>query len=198
MAKEELGYFSMVYNARNTTKSIFIIGELMPIYSLGDKTPKISASSYIHPTAVIIGDVLVDEHCWIGPNATLRADFHKIHIQYGSDVQDNCVIHGDTILGPKCRMGHGAIVHGAVLEEGVLISMNAVVLDGVRLGKGVVVAAGSVVAPQAQVPAGKLVMGVPGAVIGNVPTGMQKAGKDEDYSRMIPIFKNHLIEISVE
>ena len=92
-------------------------------------------------------------------------------------MQDNCVIHGETVLGPRCRMGHGAVVHGAALGEGVLVAMNAVVLDGVRLGSGVVVAAGSVVAPKAEVEDRKVVMGVPGAVVGDLPPGMQRAGK---------------------
>ena len=170
----------------------------MPIYELDGKRPIISQSAYIHPTAVIIGDASIGENCWIGPNATIRADFHTITIEDGCDVQDNCVIHGQTVLGRHCRMGHGAIVHGAILGKDVLVAMNAVVLDGVRLGDGVVVAAGSVVAPGAEVEAGKLVMGVPGAVVGDIPPGMQKAGDDEGYIDMIPLFKDRLRLIPAE
>ena len=73
----------------------------MPIYELDGKRPRIAASSYIHPTAVIIGDVTIGENCWIGPNATIRGDDHCIRIEDASDVQDNCVIHGETVLGPQ-------------------------------------------------------------------------------------------------
>ena len=170
----------------------------MPIYELDGKRPIIARSAYIHPTAVIIGDVTIGENCWIGPNATIRGDDHSIRIEDGSDVQDNCVIHGETVLGPKCRMGHGAVVHGSVLGEGVLVAMNAVVLDGVRLGDGVVVAAGSVVAPKAEVAARKVVMGVPGAVVGDLPAGMQRAGEDEDYVSAIPMYRDRQIEVSIE
>ena len=100
----------------------------MPIYELGGKRPEIGPGCYIHPTAVIIGDVVIGERCWIGPNTTIRSDFHKIRIGPRSDVQDNCVIHGETVLGTRTHMGHGAIVHGATLGEGVLVAMNAVVL----------------------------------------------------------------------
>ena len=169
----------------------------MPIYELNGKRPTIAGSSYVHPTAVIIGNVTIGEDCWIGPNATIRGDEHAIRIGDGSDVQDNCVIHGETALGPRCRMGHGAIVHGAALGEGVLVAMNAVVLDGVRLGAGVVVAAGSVVAPKAEVAERKVVMGVPGAVVGDLPAGMQRAGEDEDYVAAIPLYRDHLVEVPI-
>ena len=170
----------------------------MPIYELDGKRPRIARTTYVHPTAVIIGDVTIGENCWIGPSATIRGDDHSIRIEEGSDVQDNCVIHGETVLGPRCRMGHGAIVHGAVLGAGVLVAMNAVVLDGVRLGAGVVVAAGSVVAPKAEVADRKVVMGVPGAIVGDLPPGMQRVGEDEDYVTAIPMYRDRQIEVSIE
>ena len=77
----------------------------MPIYELDGKRPTIARSAYIHPTAVIIGDVTIGENCWIGPNATIRGDDHSIRIEDGSDVQDNCVIHGETVLGAQVPNG---------------------------------------------------------------------------------------------
>lgn len=170
----------------------------MPIYELEGRRPRIAESAYVHPTAVIIGDVVIGERCWIGPNTTFRSDFHRIRIGDCSDVQDNCVIHGETILGRYSRLGHGAIVHGATLGENILVAMNAVVLDGVHLGDGVVVGAGAVVAPRARVPPGKLVMGVPAAIVGDVPAGMERGGRDEDYVALISRYKTGLHELDME
>ena len=170
----------------------------MPLYELEGKRPRIGAGSYVHPTAVIIGDVVIGERCWIGPNTTIRSDFHKVRIGDCSDVQDNCVIHGETVLGSHSRLGHGAIVHGATLGKNVLVAMNAVVLDRASLGDGVVVAAGAVVAPDAQVPAGKLVMGVPAAIAGDAPSAEDsgQAG-DNGYVGLIARYRAGLREVSL-
>ncbi|MFQ5873671.1 MAG: gamma carbonic anhydrase family protein, partial [Dehalococcoidia bacterium] len=146
--------------------------------------------------AVVIGDVVIGERCWIGPNTTIRSDFHKIRIGDCSDVQDNCVIHGETVLGSHARLGHGAIVHGATLGKNVLVAMNAVVLDRASLGDGVVVAAGAVVAQEAQVPSGKLVMGVPAAIVGDAPP-VRDEGVDEGYVGLIGRYKTGLREVSL-
>ena len=90
----------------------------MPIYELDGKRPTIAHSAYIHPTAVIIGDVTIGEKCWIGPNATIRGDDHSIRIEDGSDVQDNCVIHGETVLGPSAAWGTGRLSTGQSWERG--------------------------------------------------------------------------------
>lgn len=170
----------------------------MPIYELGGKRPEIGRDCYIHPTAVIIGDVVIGEKCWIGPNTTIRSDFHKIRIGPRSDVQDNCVIHGEAVLGERTHMGHGAIVHGAVLGEDVLVAMNAVVLDGATLGDRAIVAAGAVVSPDAHVPAGKMVMGVPGAIVGDVPLGKYVESDEEGYVGSIPMYLQDLREVALE
>ena len=170
----------------------------MPIYELDGKRPEIGPDCYIHPTAVIIGDVVIGGKCWIGPNTTIRSDFHKIRIGPRSDVQDNCVVHGETVLGARTHMGHGAIVHGATLGEDVLVAMNAVVLDRAELGDRVIVAAGAVVSPGARVPAGKMVMGVPGAIVGDVPPGKYVESDEEGYVGAIPSYLEGLREISLE
>ena len=141
----------------------------MPIYEFEGKRPKIGATSWVHPTAVIIGDVTIGERCWIGPNAILRGDMVKIRIGNGTNLQDNVVVHGNTTLGDFCTVGHAAVIHGCTIGDHVLVAMNAVVLDGVKVGEWCTIAAGSVVAPRAEVPPYKMVMGVPGSVVGDIP-----------------------------
>ena len=142
----------------------------MPIYEFEGKRPKIGATSWVHPTAVIIGNVTIGERCWIGPNATVRADTGTIHIGDGTNLQDNVVVHGlVATIGSFVTVGHSAVVHGCTIGDHVLVAMNATVLDNARVGDWSVVAAGSVVAPRAVIPPYKMVMGVPASVVSDIP-----------------------------
>ena len=171
----------------------------MPIYEFENKRPQIGSSSYVHPTAVIIGDVTIGERCWIGPNTTLRADLNRIVVADGSNIQDNCVVHGDTTFGPFSHIGHAARLHGATLGEHVLVAINAVVLDGARIGDWCTIAAGSVVAPRAVIPARKMVMGVPGAIVGDVPPARED-GFDETtgYLALVDRYREGLREVAID
>lgn len=147
----------------------------MPFYEFEGKRPRIGATSYVHPTAVIIGDVTIGEGCWIGPSVSMRADEGAITLGDFSNIQDNCVVHGQkAILGRYSHLGHCCVVHGATLGEHVLVAMNAVILDGAVVGDWCTIAAGAVVAPRAQVPARKMLMGVPAAIVGDVPPGRER------------------------
>ena len=88
----------------------------MPFYQIDGITPVVSPESFVHPTAVIIGDVIIGKNVYIGPNASLRGDFGRLIIKEGANVQDNCVMHGfpqyDTIIEENGHIGHGAILHG--------------------------------------------------------------------------------------
>ncbi len=171
----------------------------MPIYEFEGKRPRIGVSSYVHPTAVIIGDVVIGERCWIGPNVTLRADGSKIRVADGSNIQDNCVIHGSATLGPFSHIGHAATIHGATLGEHVLVAINATVLDGARIGDWCTIAAGAVVAPRAVVPSRKMVMGVPGAVVGDAPTDREARFDDTSgYLALVGRYKDGLREVAIE
>jgi phenylacetic acid degradation protein len=140
----------------------------MALFAFNDMRPCIDATAYVHPSAVIIGDVTVGAHCYIGPHASLRGDFGSIVVEDGSNVQDGCVLHvgiGETCwLGLNSHIGHGAIVHGAHLAPDVMIGMNAVVMDGAFIGKQTIVAACAFVKAGWGVPGGVLVTGVPGRV----------------------------------
>ena len=102
-------------------------------------------------------------------NAVLRGDVHSITLGSCSNVQDNAVLHGQrgvwpVVVGDRCTIGHGAIVHGCVLEDDVLVGMGAIVMNGARVGAGSIIAAGAVVTEGTQIPAGSLVAGVPGRI----------------------------------
>ena len=127
------------------------------------------ASPFIHEAAVVLGAVQLDEDTSVWPTAVIRADVERIHIGARSNVQDGAVLHADpgmpTLVGTDCVIGHRAIVHGAVLEDGVLIGMGAIVLNGARIGRGSIIGAGAVVTEGMQVPPGSRVVGIPGKVV---------------------------------
>ena len=102
-------------------------------------------SSWIHETAVVLGRVTLGADVSVWPTAVIRGDVERIEIGARSNVQDGAVIHADpgvpTIIGEDCVIGHRAVVHGTVLEDGVLVGMGAVLLNGVRVGTGSIVGA---------------------------------------------------------
>jgi carbonic anhydrase/acetyltransferase-like protein (isoleucine patch superfamily) len=147
----------------------------MPIYEYEGKRPSVGATSYVHPTAVLIGDVTIGQGCWIGPNTTLRADEGSIVMGDFSNIQDNCVVHGrSVVLGRYSHLGHSCTLHGVTLGEHVLVAINAVVLDGAEVGDWCTIAAGAVVAPGAKIPPRKMLMGVPAAIVGDAPEGRER------------------------
>lgn len=120
-------------------------------------------------SAQVSGDVEIGPQSSVWMNAVIRGDVNRIRIGARSNVQDNAVLHGQlhlwpVIVGDGCTIGHGAIVHGCVLEDDVLVGMGAIVMNGARVGAGSILAAGTVVKEGAQIPPGSLVAGVPGSV----------------------------------
>lgn len=117
---------------------------------------------------MIIGDVYVGDNCYIGPGAVLRGDWGSVVVREGSNVQDNVVIHArpgqQTYLGPDSHVGHGAVLHGCLVEGHVLVGMGAVINDDAVLGRGCIVASGAVVPPGMRVPPRRLAAGVPAEI----------------------------------
>src|SRR3712207_713491 len=113
------------------------------VFALDGVVPVIDPTAFVHPTAVLTGDVIVGPGCYVGPCASLRGDFGRIILEAGSNVQDNCTMHGfpgtDTVIGRDASVGHGAIVHGARIGRNALIGMNAVVNDDAVVGEEAVV-----------------------------------------------------------
>ena len=137
----------------------------MPIYALGDLTPTIASSAFVHPDAVIIGNVTLGEKASVWPGAVLRGDHGSIRIGDSTSIQDGSIIHCsadfDTVIGSRCVVGHRVHIEGAVIEDGCLIASGSVVLPGVVVRAGALVGAGAVVSPGTEVPAGALALGIP-------------------------------------
>jgi carbonic anhydrase/acetyltransferase-like protein (isoleucine patch superfamily) len=136
--------------------------------SFRGKEPQIHPTAFIAPTAVLIGDVLVEENASVWYGAVLRGDMGAIRVGQAANVQDNCVVHSqpgkDVIIGERATIGHAAILHGCTVKRGSLVGMGAVVLEGAIIGEQSVVAAGSVVVESMNVPDRHLVAGSPAAI----------------------------------
>ena len=143
----------------------------MPItvYAINGVTPVVDPTAFVHPSAVLIGDVIVDADSYIGPCACLRGDFGHIEIRAGANIQDTCVLHGfpgvGTIVEEEGHVGHGAVLHGCIVGRNALIGMNAVLNDNVTIGESAFVAAMSFVKAGMIVPPRTLVAGVPARVV---------------------------------
>ena len=131
--------------------------------------PKIHPTSFIHPLAYVAGDVTIGARVSVWPFASIRGDSDAITIGDDTNVQDGCVIHVDDDtpchIGKRVGIGHRAIVHGAVVENDVLIAMGAILLNGARIGTGSIIGAGAVVREDFVVPPNSLVLGVPGRIV---------------------------------
>jgi phenylacetic acid degradation protein len=141
----------------------------MPIYEIDGWIPVVDPTAYVHPTAVLIGDVIIGAGCYVGPGASLRGDFGGIVLEPGSNLQDNCVMH--SFPGASARVeqdghiGHGAILHGCTVKRNALVGMNSVVMDGAIIGEESFVAAQSFVKAKFEVPPRTLVAGTPAKII---------------------------------
>jgi len=141
----------------------------MPTYAFQEIIPVLDPTSYVHPLASLIGDVIVGPGCFIAPGASLRGDFGRIIVEGDSSIQDNSTIHtssgNDTVIGRGATIGHGAVVHGCTIGANTLIGINAVILDGAVIGPENLVAAMSLVKSDTVTPARSLVVGNPARVI---------------------------------
>ena len=138
---------------------------MVEVYAIDGVTPVVHPEAFVHPTAVLIGDVIVGAGVYVGPGASLRGDFGRLILGAGCNFQDNCVMHGfpgsDTVVEADGHIGHGAVLHGCVVKRNALVGMNAVVMDGAVIGESAFVAAMSFVKAGFAVPARSLVAGIP-------------------------------------
>ncbi len=132
------------------------------------KRPRVADGVFLAPTAVLIGDVVVEEGTSIWFGAVLRGDFGSIVVGPGCSIQDNAVIHSmaevPTLVGARVTVGHCAVLEGCRIDEGTIVGMNAVVLPRATVGREAVIAAGSVVAEGAHIPDRVLAAGAPARV----------------------------------
>ena len=142
---------------------------ILTVYAINGVTPVVDPSAYVHPSAVLIGDVIVGAGCYIGPCASLRGDFGRIEVRAGANLQDGCIAHGfpgtDTIVAEEGHIGHGAILHGCVVERNALVGMNAVINDNAVIGESAIVAAMAFVKAKMVVPPRTLVAGMPARLV---------------------------------
>ncbi len=140
----------------------------MAIYALGDVVPKIDPLAYVHPAAVVIGDVTVGAEATLWPSAVLRGDYGAIVVGARTSIQDGTVIHAGpgfpTVVGSGCVVGHLVHLEGCTLEDECLVGSGAVVLHHALIGSGATVGAGAVVPRQLHVPSGALALGIPAVV----------------------------------
>jgi carbonic anhydrase/acetyltransferase-like protein (isoleucine patch superfamily) len=131
--------------------------------------PSIDASAFVHPDAVVLGDVTLGARVSVWPGAVVRGDTDRIVIGDESNVQDGAIVHVDhgvpTTVGRRVAIGHRAIVHGATIDEECLIAMGAILLNGVSVGSGSIIGAGAVCREGMRVPPNSLVLGVPGRIV---------------------------------
>jgi carbonic anhydrase/acetyltransferase-like protein (isoleucine patch superfamily) len=146
------------------------------IYSFEENTPVIDETSFVHPQATVTGNVIIGMNCYIGPGAALRGDWGQIIIEDGCNVQENCTIHmfpGVTVLLKEgAHIGHGAIIHGAMIGKNCLVGMNSVVMDNVELGDESIVGALTFIKEGEKIPPRSLVVGNPGHIIKQVTDEM--------------------------
>lgn len=139
------------------------------VYAIEGVVPVVHPSAYVHPTAVLIGDVIIGPRCYVGPLACMRGDFGRLIMEEGANLQDTCVVHGfpgsDTVIEVDGHIGHGAVIHGARIGRNALIGMNSVVMDNAVIGESSIVAAMSFVKAGMVVPPKSLVMGMPAKIV---------------------------------
>ncbi|MEJ2718480.1 MAG: gamma carbonic anhydrase family protein [Deltaproteobacteria bacterium] len=137
----------------------------MSFYEFEGKRPRVDKEAFVHPLAVLIGDVEVDAGCYMGAGAVLRGDFGSIRVGSGSNVQENCVLHcypdKVVLLHPNSHIGHGSILHGCEICSSVLVGMGSVIPDGVKINSDCLIGARTFIEFGTEIPQGSLVLGAP-------------------------------------
>jgi len=139
------------------------------VYAIDGIVPVVDPTAYVHPSAVLIGDVIVGPGCYVGPCASLRGDFGRLILERGANLQDTCVMHGfpgtDTVVEEDGHIGHGAVLHGCRVGRNALVGMNAVIMDNAVIGESSIVAASAFIKAGAEIPPRSLAAGMPAKVI---------------------------------
>src|SRR5690242_3821921 len=159
----------------------------MPVYEINGLIPVVDPSSYVHPMATLIGDVIIGPNCYVAPGASMRGDFGRLIMKAGGNLQDNCVVHGfpneDTVLEEDAHIGHAAVLHGCTIRRNALVGMGAVIMDGAEIGQDSFVAALAFVKANFEGPSRTLVAGITGKFLREVTQEVMdwKGGGTREY-----------------
>ncbi|HER45651.1 MAG TPA: gamma carbonic anhydrase family protein [Thermoplasmatales archaeon] len=144
----------------------------MALYEFENKKPRIGNGTFIFPSADVIGDVILGDNCYIGPGARIRADYGSIRIGSDTAIEENVVIHARpnerTVIGNSVTIGHGAIIHNAIIHDWAIIGMGAIVSDYAEIGEWGVVAEGAVVKNKTKIPKKAIAVGVPAKIVAEI------------------------------
>ncbi len=154
----------------------------MALYELDGKRPLVPADSFVHPAAVLIGDVRLGHECLIAPGVVIRAEFGPVEIGNRSNIQDNSTIHVNpdmrVIIEDNVVIAHGVILHDVHIKARCVIGMGSILMFNVVCAEDVIVAAGSLVPKDMQIPAGKIVSGNPAEIIRDVSEKQKQMARD--------------------
>jgi phenylacetic acid degradation protein len=141
----------------------------MSCFSYDSIRPVVGQGSFVHPAAVLIGDVIIGAGCYVGPGASLRGDLGRIIVEDGTNVQDNCVMHSfpgeDCVVERDGHIGHGAILHGCRVCRGALVGMGTIVMDGAIIGQDAIIGAAAFLPARFVVPDRMLALGSPAKLV---------------------------------
>ena len=160
------------------------------VYAIDGMVPVIDPTAFVHPMAVVTGDVIIGPGCYVGPGASLRGDMGRLVMGHGANLQDNCIVHGfpgtDTTIEDDGHIGHGAVLHGCTVKARALVGMGAVVMDGAVIGEASFVGAQALVTAGFAVPPRTLVAGIPARIVRQLTDEelAWKAGGTAEYQRL--------------
>jgi len=145
---------------------------MMHIVEFDGQRPKVDPSAFLAPDVWIIGRVELGERVNVWTGTIIRGDDDSVIVGKRTTILENCLIEAPTgmpvHIGEDAILSHGAVVHGAQLGDRVVVGIGATVLDGAKVGDGSIIGSGALVSPRTEIPAGKLVLGIPGKVIRDV------------------------------
>lgn len=176
----------------------------MPIYSLKGITPVVEKGAFVHPDAVLIGDVFVMSGAFVAPMATMRGDFGRLVLGKGANLQEQCCMHGfpgtDTVVEENGHIGHGSVLHGCTVKKNALIGINSTILDNAMVGENTIIGAGSLVTAKTRIAANSLAIGSPAKVVRPLRDDeiKWKSEGTRQYHLLASIYPDHMVEASAE
>lgn len=144
----------------------------MAVYEFEGRRPKIGRNVYVHPSADVIGLVTLGDDCYVAPGARLKGDYGEIVIGRGTSIEENCVVHARpdqaTRIGDYVTVGHGSIIHTATIHDYAVVGMGSIISDWAVVGEWAAIGEGAVVTQGTEIPPGKVAVGVPAKVVGDI------------------------------